>query len=69
MSNASPISELMTTREAAEVLGVSVFQIARLARRGELEAAMQAPGRSGARFFTRAALDAFIAARSESGAA
>lgn len=61
MSNVSPLSELVPTREAADLLGVSVFQIARLVQRGELEPAMQAPGRNGARFFTRATLDAFIA--------
>jgi excisionase family DNA binding protein len=61
MSNASPT--LVTTREAAELLGVSVFQVARLAQRGELVPAVQAPGKRGARFFDRSAVEAFIASR------
>ena len=61
MSNASP--PLVTTREAAEILGVSVFQVARLAQRGELRTAVQAPGKRGARFFDRADVETFIASR------
>lgn len=57
MSNASP--ELVTTREAADILGVSVFQVARLAQRGELIPAVQAPGKRGARFFDRATVESF----------
>lgn len=56
MSNAP---ELVTTREAAEILGVSVFQVARLAQRGELIPAVQAPGKRGARFFDRQAVEDF----------
>ena len=54
MTNASPTPDLVTTKEAAEILGVSVFQVARLVARGDLTAAVQAPGKRGARFFRRA---------------
>ena len=55
--------DLVTTHEAAEILGVSVFQIARLAQRGDLVPSVQAPGKRGARFFDRAAVQALAAER------
>ncbi len=58
MSNDSPPAELLTAREAAELLNVSVFQVARLAQRGDLPTAMQAPGKRGARFFLRVDVEA-----------
>lgn len=59
MSNAS--TDLVPTRVAAEMLDISVFQVARLVQRGELQAAVQAPGKRGARFFLREDIDALVA--------
>lgn len=52
--------ELINTREAAELLGVSVFQVARLAQRGDLPTAIKAPGKRGARFFHRTDVEALV---------
>lgn len=52
----------MTAREAAELLNVSVFHIARLAQTGALPTAMQAPGKRGARFFYQADVEALVTA-------
>lgn len=52
----------MTAREAAELLNVSVFHIARLAKSGDLPTAMKAPGKRGARFFLLADVEALVTA-------
>lgn len=46
-------SELVTSVEAAELLGIDRFQVIRLHHRGKLRAHMRAPGRNGALFFRR----------------
>lgn len=46
------VMQMMTTREAADRLGVSTSQVTRLVKRGEIEPAIQAPGKRGAFLFT-----------------
>ena len=60
MSNADV---LLSTAEAADLLKVSVFQVARLVKRGDLPTAFQAPGLRGARVFRLSDVDAFLATR------
>jgi hypothetical protein len=50
---------LLTARETAEILGCSVFTIARLAQRGDLRTALKGDGVRGARWFDPADIDAF----------
>lgn len=49
---------LLTTREAAELLGVAPQTIARWVESGRLVPTLRAPGLRGAMFFERAAVDA-----------
>lgn len=55
---AVPKSELLSTRQAAERHGVSVWTIARRVRDGDLEPALRLEGRTGAMLFTADAVDA-----------
>jgi hypothetical protein len=52
------MQQLVTAQQAADILGVSVFTVARLAQTGELATAIKAPGTRGARFFDLAAVNA-----------
>lgn len=51
-------TELVSTAEAATLLGKSTATISRWADSGALPVAFKAPGTRGARFFTRDAVDA-----------
>ena len=51
-------TELVSTAEAATLLGKSTATINRWADSGALPVAFKAPGTRGARFFTRDAVDA-----------
>lgn len=64
-----PITDLLTTADVAERLGVSVYHVSRLVRDGKLTPAHQLPGATGARLFTEAEVDRFLAARKAAGAA
>ncbi|MFD4990788.1 helix-turn-helix domain-containing protein [Cellulosimicrobium cellulans] len=57
---------LLTTRDAADRLGVSVPTVTRLVRSGDLTAEAKAPGARGAYLFTAEAVDALLAERSAS---
>lgn len=46
------VLSLISTREAASQLGVSPAHVTRLVKRGEIEPAIQAPGKRGAFLFT-----------------
>lgn len=46
-----PMTNLLTTKEAAERLGVTVYTVARYAREGRLTPALRLPGIRGAMFF------------------
>lgn len=46
-------NDLISTAEAAELLGASVATVTRLAKAGDLTTAVKAPGARGARFFRR----------------
>lgn len=46
-------SELLTTRQVAEILAVSPRTVARLANESQLETVAKAPGKRGAMFFER----------------
>jgi hypothetical protein len=50
------ISELLTTAEVARRLGLVRETVNLAARTGQLEVAVQLPGRNGARLFTEAAV-------------
>lgn len=49
----SQTTDLLTTAQAAAVIGVSVPTVTRMARRGELEEFHKLPGLRGPRVFTR----------------
>lgn len=53
----------MSTREAAELLGVSRTTIRHMIERGDLAPVLQGPGIRGAQFFDRADVEALAAAR------
>lgn len=52
-------TDLLTARETAAHLGLTVSQVGRLAARGELGTAIKAPGLRGARLFDPAEVDRF----------
>lgn len=45
--------DLLSTKQVAEMLGVTVSRVNQLVREGRLEPFVQGPGRTGARFFDR----------------
>lgn len=53
-----PNDPLLTTAEAAKVLGRDQSTIARWARNGTLPTALRAPGIRGSRFFLRSVIEA-----------
>lgn len=55
--------ELITTRDAAEQIGVTRFHVARLVREGRLTPAMKLTGDRGAFLFDPATIDEYIAAK------
>lgn len=57
------MDDLIKATEAAELLGCSKFNIARLAQLGSLPTARKEPGKRGARWFNRADVEAFKAQR------
>lgn len=57
------VSETLTTSEAAAVVGVSVQHYLRLAERLGVEAALQAPGLRGAKFWRSEDVDRIAAER------
>jgi excisionase family DNA binding protein len=62
-------NELITTAEAAVVLGTSVATVTRLAADGALATAVKAPGQRGARMFRRADVERLAAKRAKEAAA
>ncbi len=52
---------LLSTAEVAQILGRPVRTINRMVERGELVTVQQLPGRTGARLFRRADIDAYLA--------
>lgn len=52
----------VTSRETAQLLGVSVATVTRMVRRGDLIPAHQAPGRRGAYLFDRSYIEQLAAA-------
>ena len=54
----NPMETLLTTREAAEVLGVAPQTIARWVETGRLSPALRAPGLRGSMFFRPGDVDA-----------
>lgn len=54
----------MTTKEVADLLGVSVPTVHRLVQRGDLTAAAKAPGRRGAFLFDPQEVKRYAAERS-----
>lgn len=56
-------SELLTARQVADRLGVSVFTVASWARSGKLRTAVQGPGVRGARLFDRSDVERFATER------
>lgn len=58
VAHAGDDTELVSTAEAATLLGKSTATINRWADSGALPVAFKAPGARGARFFTRDAVDA-----------
>lgn len=61
-------SDLVTTAEAAAILGCSVATVNRWAAEGRLTAAVQFPGVRGARLYVRADVEAEAADESEASA-
>lgn len=57
MSKVEHEDNLLTTKEAADLLGVSVATINRWADKGDLTVAAKAPGLRGARLFRRIAVE------------
>lgn len=60
------VDELLTTREAAELLGVTTRTVARRVDAGSLQAARQLPGATGAYLFHRTTIEAALAAATTS---
>lgn len=61
-------TELLTTRQAAEVLGESISTVTRLANLGTLTTYAKAPGVRGARLFRRSDVERVAAKRSQDAA-
>ena len=61
MSNLDTQSEYLNTPQAAELLGISRFYLARLAKQGTIPVAYKGPGRTGAYLFHRSDLEALKA--------
>lgn len=64
MGNLPPSGDELTTSQVAEMTGWSITSINRWASSGEL-LSRKLPGRTGARLFARADIDAFRALRGE----
>ena len=62
VTHAGDDDELLSTAEAAALLGKSTATINRWADSGALPVAVKAPGLRGARFFTRASVEAMASA-------
>lgn len=60
---AFPVPELLTTAEAAHVLGVNVATVNRWAASGALAPEHKLPGPTGPRLFARDAVEAFADSR------
>ena len=60
-----PTNEHMTTAEVAAELGCDVTTVNRKVKRGELTAALKAPGLRGAHLFTRDEIDRYKADRDQ----
>ena len=60
-------TDLLTTAQAAEVLGVSVATVHRMEADGELPVALKVTGLRGPKFFNRDAVEAIAAARKMEG--
>ena len=58
-------TKLLTTAQAADVLGVSVATIHQMHREGRLEVALKVEGLRGPKFFARADVDRLAAERAE----
>lgn len=58
-----PDLDIVSTAEAAELLGVSVATVNRKATNGEMEPVAQGRGQTGARFFRRTDVEAMATAR------
>lgn len=56
-------TQLLSTREAARVLGITRSAVARLVLRGRLQPAFTLPGKTGAHLFDRATVEALAAER------
>lgn len=59
----SNVDELLPSADAAKYVHLSISQLAKLTRDGEIDEAVKAPGLRGARFYRRADLDAYLARR------
>lgn len=57
-------SDLVTTAEAADLLGVSIKTVLRIAERGELPVAVRVPGLRGPRMYRLADVQALAERRS-----
>lgn len=57
------MSNLLSTKEAAETLGESIRTVTRLANAGTLRVEMKAPGLRGAMFFRRSDVERLAAKR------
>lgn len=55
--------DLITTAQAADLLGVTVAWVNKLAASGRLPVAQKLPGRTGAYLFDRAAVESHAASR------
>lgn len=54
---------MLTTKQAANIIGVSPMQISRLVRGGHLEPAIKAPGKRGAYLFEASEIEYFKTVR------
>jgi len=62
-------NDLVTAREAADILGVSIPTVTRLATDGTLATTIKAPGLRGARMFRRRDVERLAAKRAKEQAA
>ena len=57
------LTDTVTVREAAAMLGVSVQHVHRLVRAGQLDVLHQLPGTTGAKLLRRSQVERFVAER------